>query len=191
MDLVESFSGKVGIQMRNALDRIPEGQLHDAMESHIVGRNLPGARLRDMKIENKTDLAAPLVVKMKLEVPSLARVQGDKLVLASLFPMHLSHLATLPSRQTPLLLPAWSHFDVKVEIVIPESMRLPPSLPAGELKDGERIVSVKDAVHGHALELLRTVDIPAGRVQPAEYPQFQKFAQDADAMLEREIAIGK
>ena len=35
------------------------------------------------------------------------------------------------------------------------------------------------------------VDIPAGRVQPNEYATFQRFTQDADALVEREIALGK
>jgi hypothetical protein len=71
-------------------------------------------------------------------------------------------------------------------------VRLPSSLPGGEIKDGERVVKVKDNVKGHSLMLQRTIDIPAGRVQPgAEYAKFQRFAQEADALVEREILVGR
>jgi hypothetical protein len=191
LELEQAFAGKVGITMRNLLDKVPASQLHDVVESRLLGRNLPGARLRDLKIENKDDLSAPLTLHLTAEASQLARVEGNRLVLKSLFAMHLAQLAGLPSRQTPMLLGVSSHVDVAFEIVLPESMRMPASLPDGEVKDGERVVQVNDKVNGHSIVLSRTVDIPAGRVQPGEdYAKFSRFVQDADAMLEREVVIG-
>ena len=191
VDLAQSFSGNIGIQMRNVLDRVPEGQLHDFIESRLIGRNLPGARLRDLKLDNAKNLGAPLTIRTHLEVPQLARSQGGQLVLTALFPVHLAHLATLPQRQTPLFLSTWAHVEVKFEVIVPKGMRVPASLPQGEARDGERVVMVKDTVVGHALELSRLVDVPAGRVQPNEYARFQRFTEEADALVEREIALGK
>ncbi len=190
VELAQSFSGNLGIQIRNVLDKIPEGQLHDFIESRLIGRNLPGARLRDLKLENTKNLGAPLVLRTHLEVPQLARTQGNQVVLTALFPVHLSHLATLPQRQTPLFLPTWAHVEVKFEVVAARGIRVPSSLPAGEARDGERVVRVNDAVHGQAIELSRLVDVPAGRVQPNEYARFQRFTEAADALVEREIALG-
>jgi tetratricopeptide (TPR) repeat protein len=191
VELVQSFSGKVGIQMRNVFDKVPEGQVHDFVEARLIGRNLPGSRVRELKLENKQDLGSPLVLRTKLEVPQLARAQGDGLSVTALFAMHLAQLATLPERQTPLFLPSWTHVEVRFEIVVPEKMRMPASIPTGEARDGERIVKVNDTVHGHALVLDRVVDIPAGRVQPGEYARFQRFAQEADALLERDIVVAR
>jgi tetratricopeptide (TPR) repeat protein len=192
VDLAQSYTGKVGTSMRNVFDKVPEMQLHDFVESRLVGRNFPGAHVREFKIENKGNLEKPLVVRLHLEVPQLARPVGAGLSLKSIFPMRIAQLAQLPSRQTPLLIGTSSHVDVKFEIVVPDSMRMPTSLPIGEAKDGERIVKVADAVHGHALYLDRMVDIPAGRVQPGpEYATFQKFTQDADQLVERDILLGK
>jgi tetratricopeptide (TPR) repeat protein len=191
VDLSQSFSGTLGIQIRNVIDKIPEGQLHDFVETKLIGRNLPGARVRDLKFENAKDLSAPFVLRTRLEVPQLARQQGAEMVVTALFPVHLTHLATLPQRQTPLFMPSWAHVEVKFEVVVPQSMKMPASLPQGEVRDGERVVQVNDTVSGHALELVRLVDVPAGRVQPAEYPAFLKFTQGADALVEREIALGK
>jgi hypothetical protein len=191
VDLTERFDGSAGIQMRNVLDRVPEAQLHDFIEQRLVGPKLPGARLRDLKFENEKNLGEPMFVHMRLEVPRIARAQGNELVLEPLFAVRLSQLATLPQRQTPILLGSWSHVEVKFEVVAPLSMRMPSSLPKGEARDGERVVKVDDAVNGHAISLARVVEIPAGRVQPGEYARFQKFTADADALLEREIAIGR
>jgi len=191
VDLAQSFDGKLGIQMRNVLDKIPEGQLHDFVETRLIGHNLPGARLRDLKIENAKNLGAPLVVRSHLEVPRLARPQGVELVLSALFPLHLARMATLPQRQTPLFLPTWAHVEVNFDILTPKGMRPPTALPKGEVRDGERLVVVNDEVNGQAIHLSRVIDIPAGRVQPAEYARFQKFASDADSLIEREIGLGK
>ena len=76
-------------------------------------------------------------------------------------------------------------------VVVPAGMRVPATLPQGEARDGERVVQVKDVVHGHAIELSRLIDVPAGRVQPNEYATFQRFTQAADALVEREIALGR
>ena len=142
-------------------------------------------------MENKDDLAAPLVLKMKAEVPQLARNVGGKLLIKRLFAVDIAQVASLPQRQTPLLLGASSHVEVSFQIITPSTMRLPASLPGGELRDGDRSVVVKDTVEGNAIKLRRVIDIPAGRVQPgAEYARFVAFTQSADQLLAREIAIG-
>jgi hypothetical protein len=69
---------------------------------------------------------------------------------------------------------------------------MPASLPRGDFKHGELEVLVKDAVRGHELSLARTIDLPAGRIQPGDdYAKFQQFTRDADTALEREIALGR
>jgi hypothetical protein len=51
---------------------------------------------------------------------------------------------------------------------------------------------VADTVNGHAIELSRTVDLPAGRVNPgADYAAFVAFVQKADQLTDREIVVGK
>jgi hypothetical protein len=128
---------------------------------------------------------------MKAEVPQLARNIGGKLLLKQLFAVDIAQIASLPQRQTPLLLGSSSHVEVAFQIITPSSMRLPASLPAGELRDGDRSVVVRDTVEGNAIKLARVVDIPAGRVQPgADYARFVTFTQSADQLLAREIAIG-
>ncbi len=191
VDLVESFLGKVAISMRSVLDKVPDAQLHDFVEQRLLGRNLPGARVRDFRIENREELGAPVVIHLTAEVPQLGRQEEHGIVLSPLFAVHLAQLATLPERQTPLLLGASSHVEVRFEVVIPESMRLSASPANAEARERDRVVSVKDSVRGHALLLNRIVDMPAGRVQPgADYASFRRFVQEADTLLEREVFVG-
>ncbi len=192
VQLTQKFEGKLAISMRNVLERIPEGQLSDFVETRLIGNNLPGARVRDVKVEHKDDLDAPVELKIKAEVPQLARAQGKDLAVRPIFPLHLAQLASLPERQTPLLLGTSSHVEVHFEVVLPEGMRAPTSLPAGEAKDGERIVTVRDTVRGRTIYLERIADVPAGRIQPgAEYAKFVQFAERGDTLFEAEILVGR
>lgn len=190
--LAQSYSGKLGIGMRNVFDKLAAGQRDEFVETRMLARNLPGARLRGVKISDKADTQKPLVVEVEAEVPQLLRPQGDKVALRGVFPLHLSQLASLASRQTPLLLGTASHFEIRIQIVFPQSFRMPADLPKGELKDGDRVVVVRDVVEGHALTLDRMIDIPAGRVQPGRpYATFVKFVQDADQLTERDVLLGR
>lgn len=191
LELSQSYGGRMGIGLRNVLDRIPPGKHQELVETQLLATNVPGARLKSLTFENKEDLAAPLIVKMKAEVPQLARSVSNKLLLKSLFRVDIAQVASLPERQTPLLLATSSHVEVKLQIVVPSTMRMPNSLPSGSLRDGDRTVVVKDTVEGNAITLNRVVDIPAGRVKPGEeYARFVAFTRAADQLLEREIAIG-
>lgn len=193
VELVQRYAGRMGIGMRAVFDKVPAAQRNDFVETRVLARNLPGARLRSIKIESADDLAEPLVLRIKADMPELARsAEGNKLILKKLFRLNLAQVASLPERQTPLLMSSSSHVEVRFEIVVPDTMRLPSSLPNDEVKHADRTVAVRDRVEGHALRLDRFVDLPAGRVQPGkDYQAFVAFVQQADAMLEREIAIGK
>jgi cellulose synthase operon protein C len=192
LDLVQSYTGKLASSMRDVLAKVPEAQLDDFVETRLVGRNFPGARVHSLKVENRESLDEPLVLRVSADVRDMARPGSDGLVLKSLFPMRLSQLAVLPERQTPLLIGVSSHIDVRFEIVVPASMKMPTSLPSADIHDADRVVSVKDKVNGHTIDLARTIDIPAGRIQPgAAYAKFVQFTQNADDVAERDIRIGK
>jgi tetratricopeptide (TPR) repeat protein len=192
VEIAQSYVGRMGIGLRAVFDRVPESKRNEFVETRLLAANLPGARLKDLKIENSEDLAAPLVLRMRAEVPQIARRAGNKMILKALFPVNIAQVASLASRQTPLLLASSSHVEVKFQIVAPASLQLPASIPGGELKDGDRSVVVSDTVEGHSILLRRVVDIPAGRVQPgAEYARFVAFTQQADQLLEKEIALGR
>ena len=192
VEMSQSYVGRMGIGLRSVFDRVPESKRNEFVETRLLAANLPGARLRELKIENAEDLGAPLVLRMRAEVPQIARRVGNRTVLKALFPVNIAQVASLATRQTPLLLATSSHVEVKFQIIAPEALALPATIPGGELRDGDRSIIVTDAVEGHSVMLRRVVDIPAGRVQPgAEYAKFVAFTQAADLLLEKEIALGR
>lgn len=193
VEIIQRYAGRMGIGMRAVFDKVPASQRNDFVETRLLARNLPGARLRDIKVENAEDLSVPFVLRMKADMPELARPAADgRMVLKKLFRVQLAQIASLPERQTPLLMATSSHVEVRFQVVAPEAMRMPSSLPPGEAKHADRSVVVRDRVAGHAIDLDRVVDLPAGRVQPgAEYAAFVAFVQKADELLEREIVLGK
>ena len=188
----QRFFGKLGIRMRGVFDKVAPSQLYAFVESRVLASTLPGAHVREVAVDNQKNLDAPLVVRIKADVRQLGRVQGNEVLVKPIFPLHLAQLATLQTRQIPLLLGAWTSVDVDFSIVADGSLRMPASLPTAALEDGELVVAVKDVVRGHELHLSRTIELPAGRIQPgAPYERFQRFTRDADTALEREIALGR
>jgi hypothetical protein len=192
IDLALTFAGNRAIAARAQLDKIPEARLLEYVEKEIVASTFDGGHARDLKVENRSTIDQPLVLRMRIEVPQLAKVVQSYLSLRSVFPLDLRELAQLPQRQTPLLRRGSYHTEVHFDVVFPESMKMPASIPGGEARHGDAIVVVKDAVHGHAITLDRIVDLPAGRVQPGDdYARYRQFARDADTLLEREVLIGR
>jgi tetratricopeptide (TPR) repeat protein len=192
MDLVLTFSGNRAIGARAELDKVPEGRLLEFLEKEIVATTFDGGHVRDAKIDNQANVDAPLVLKMKVEAPSVGKVVDGGLSLRSVFPISLSGLAALPTRTTALLRRASWHTEVHFEIIMASSMKMPASIPQGEIKDGDASVSIKDTVNGHSIAIERVIDLPAGRVAPGEeYARFRQFVRDADALLDREIRVGR
>ncbi len=192
LDLTLTFNGNRGIAWRNALDQIAQAKLYDFVEREVVAPAFDGGHVRDLKVEGQDAIDQPLVLHVRLEVPQLARPSATGLTLRPPFAPSLTQLAALPERHTPLLRRASFHAEMRVHVVLPDSVRLPPELPSGEAKNGEAFVRVKDSVAGHAIDFERVIDLPAGRVQPGDdYARFQQFTRDADALIARDVALGR
>jgi hypothetical protein len=190
VDLSIRYQGKLAISMRNVFDKVPESQIRDFVETRLLARNLPAARVRDLDVQQQKDFDKPVVVHVKCDVPQIVKSTGARMVLQPMFPIRLAQLASLPQRQTPMLLPSSSHVEVRFEVVVPNAWRVPSSLPASDVREAESIVAVHDTIAGHAIRLDRVIDIPAARIEAGpSYERFVRFTQDADATIEREIAL--
>jgi cellulose synthase operon protein C len=153
---------------------------------------IPGARLQSVDLENQDDLDAPVKLVMKLEVSSFARPSGAQLVVTPPFAPGLSSLATLASRETPLFLSEArsTQHKVAIRVALPSGAKVQGTdLKPASGTDRDRTYAVRDRVEGGALVIERSVDIPAGRVAPAEYGAFQAFVRALDEAFERDIAI--
>lgn len=189
LDLTQRFTGKYAMAVRSAFMQLPEAQLRDLVESKLLGRALRGARLIKHELAQLDDLDLPLLLKMKAEMPGFAQTSGGDLAISPPFSPRVAQLATLPVRQTPLLIGEATHQEVRLKISLPKGAALRDVLAGSTIKDGDRAVKISDRLDGDTLVLERVLDIPAGRVKPDAYPSFLEFARRADAALSRDVRV--
>ncbi|MFO0613096.1 MAG: hypothetical protein U0414_10930 [Polyangiaceae bacterium] len=190
LSLEQSYSGGLAISLRSALETLPDARLKKAVESELLGDNLPGARLADVTLADLENLDLPLRIQMKIEISNFAAPRQGGLRIAPPFAPHLSRLVSFPTRQTPLFIPeqlAVAH-RIELRIKLPQGARctLPPPTKA---EAANLSFSIDDRVEGDVLVLDRRIDLPAGRVQPTEYEAFAKSIRALDQAFEREIQI--
>ncbi|HVU02064.1 MAG TPA: DUF3857 domain-containing protein [Polyangiaceae bacterium] len=188
IDLVEEFSGKLAIGLRRGLSQVGDHELRDVLESNLLAQTLRGGSLLGFGIDRRDDVDAPLGIRMKVRVSRFAEKSGKALVVSPPLAPDLARMATLPARETPLLIGETMHRTISVDIELPPGAKATAPPPV-TVEDGARKVVVADSVKGNVLHLSRTIEIPAGRVQPADYPTFARFAQQADDALSRTIRI--
>jgi hypothetical protein len=189
LQIEQRFIGKYAMAVRSAFAQLPEAQLRDVIESKLLGRALRGARLTKHRIEHLADFDAPFVLHMQAEMSAFAQANGKDLAISPPFSPRISQLATLPTRQTPLLVGEATYQEVRLRISLPAGATLADALAPTTVRDGNRSVKVNDRVEKNVLILDRTLDIPAGRVQPAQYAAFLDFARKSDAVLSRDVRI--
>src|SRR5450432_1871892 len=189
IELEQSFFGKYAMGLRNALAEIPEEQLRDVLESRLLGPELRGLELQSYALDHFDDLDNPLVIRAKAKIPGFAQRSGNMLLIAPPFGPRISQLAALPQRQTPLLMVEATHREINLRILLPKGAELASDMPQVRLSDGDRSVQVSDSAKAGELSLLRTVNLPAGRVQPGDYARFLGFARRADEALSQSVRV--
>jgi hypothetical protein len=75
-----------------------------------------------VEVKNLADIDQPLELGMKLEMSSFARAQGKELLVPPPFPMQLTKLAQLPTRETPLYISEQLATRVELQLTV----KLPP-----------------------------------------------------------------
>lgn len=189
LSLTETFEGKLGMGLRNAFSQLPTAQQHDVLESKLLGRALRGAHLESHEIQALDDLDAPLSLKMKVSMLGFATPEGNALVITPPFAARLAGYATLPSRETPLLIAEAQRSDVSLRVQLPAGVGA-PELPAPRTLAWRGIrVDLKDRLEGRVLVIERVVDVPAGRVRPEEYAEFAAFVREADDAISASIRV--
>jgi tetratricopeptide (TPR) repeat protein len=179
LQLVETFLGAHAMAARKKLAEVPEGRRYAFFQS-LLGSSLRGARLVDFKLHKVDDLDSPLELDTSLEMDNFAELVGGELVIAPPFSLRLAEAASLPTRQTTLLLPQAVYRRLHLEIKLPDGSLLARDPAPAKFTNGDRSVVIADQAQGRKLVLERTVNIPAGRIQPAEYADFLQFARRAD-----------
>jgi cellulose synthase operon protein C len=192
LDLVFTFLGARAISWRSALQQVPKAQLYDFVERELIGPSFDGGHVRELSTDSADALDTPLRLHLHVEVPEFAKVTAGGLLVHPPLSPRLTQLATLPTRRTPMLRRAGWRSRVKMQVVLPDALRLPATVPQAEKHWGHAKVAVEDSVAGHALAFDRWIDLPSRRIEPgADYAAWQAFVQEADTLLARDIAVGR
>jgi hypothetical protein len=187
-----TFDGSRAIAWRTALDQVPQAKLYDFVERELLASSFDGAHVRELTTDASDALDKPLVMHLRIEVPEFAKPVAGGLSIRPPFAPTLSQLAALPTRRTALLRRASWRADVRVHVVLPGSIKMPSTLPKAQLHSEGAMISVDDVINGHALDFQRTIDLPSGRVQPGdEYAAWQRFLQQADSLVTRDVLVGR
>jgi tetratricopeptide (TPR) repeat protein len=189
LDLVQSFHGKYATGLRGALSQLPTRQIRDAIETRLLGGALRGVELVNHRVEGLDDPDAPIRIVTKSRARAFAQPVGKTLVVQPPFVPRLGQYATLPARQTPLLIADSLSQRVKLTIKLPPGATLETRVGPAEVRDGERAVVIADSHAGQAITLERRVSIPAGRVQTKDYAKFLDFTRQADEAISGSVRI--
>lgn len=188
LTLSQAYYGRLGAALRKGLGELGEAQARDVIESKILASSLRGARLLRHELTALDNSDVPLVVRMDARMTHFALAQDGLLRLAPPFVPRLSQFATLPARQTSILLESERRWEVDLRIELPEGARVKLA-PAANLRFLDHSVEVNDSLVGKVLSLKRIVHVRAGRIAPDQYAEFVRFTRDADSALSAEVQI--
>ncbi|HVJ14111.1 MAG TPA: DUF3857 domain-containing protein [Polyangiaceae bacterium] len=189
LELAQAFHGKYAMGLRGVVAEFSEQQLRDAIESQLLGRSLRGVQLLSHKVEGVDNPDAPIVIRTRSKMRTFAQAVGGSLLIQPPFTTRVSQFASLPVRQTPLLIVEPTQQSVRLEIKLPAGATIQTPVGAKRVEDGERKVVVGDKLDGARLTLSREIFIPSGRIQPDQYGRFLDFARRADDALMSSVRL--
>ena len=188
LDLVQTFSGKLAIVLRNVLAQEPQSQLKAFVEGKLFGRALQGSRVISFEFVNQSDLDRPLVLKASVDVPALAQLRGNDMILPPPFTPNLTQLVALAVRTTPLILTESSEQHMKLRLNLPKGAQV-GALAKRTLRQGDREIVIDDHADSTSLVLDRSVRMPAGRVAIEQYADFSRYVREASDALSSQFTV--
>jgi tetratricopeptide (TPR) repeat protein len=189
IDLEQTLEGKYATALRGGLSEMAGQQVRDLIETRLLGHALRGARLDKYEILHADDPDSPLVIRSHSRVPSFAQVAGNVLLVNPPFAPRIGQLAALPARQTPLLVVDSTEQQILLRLHFPSGSSLANPMSPRQITEGGYRVTVRDREEGGAVVLDRLIELPAGRVQVKNYPEFLHFARRADDSLSASIRV--
>ena len=169
-------------QLQERVDSVPVDQVAMIYRQMAVSL-FPGADEVSGEIERREDGA---VILLELTAPRACETEGDELVCRSLVLSNplVPVLASLPSRQFPLVLRVPIERRLELQLVVPDGWSLATRQPR-RLDTVWGSVSETLSRSGETLQSVLHITIPALRVEPDEYPQFARFCQAVDELTTR------
>ncbi|HEY2733839.1 MAG TPA: hypothetical protein VGI70_07635, partial [Polyangiales bacterium] len=181
------------VAWRGQLEQIPQAELDRRMEQDYVARLFPGASLVALEITGRQQDQPDLVLRYTAEVKSFAREVSGGLALPSLLPSEISaNLARTATRKTTELIASPVRTAVAATITLPDGFSLTTPPPPEKLEGafaGKPSFTDNVTADAKAVRLQRTLNLPAARVNVADYPAFAEFCRRVDEVEGRELLL--
>jgi hypothetical protein len=191
IEAVESYLGFDGAAAKSALERLDAASRRQAVEQSL-SRSFRDLTLESLAVEGEQQLGTPLVLRWRARVRQLVRVVGGKAALETpLFPVRLgSRFLARGVRETPLLVATDERQVLRMEMALPPGAEPAPAgardveSPFGGLRRSEQ-------VRGATLVREDRFVLRRGRVQPAGYDAFARFARSVDELQGQPLRLGR
>jgi hypothetical protein len=186
----ETHRGQSAVSWRNDLDEVAQADLKARFEESYASNVVPGAALKSLSIEQREDPEAPLVIAYELAVDSIGHKVGNELRIPPLFPASLqAQFARLSQRTTTELVVPGPSSRVHVTVDLPKGAKLGSLPKPARINLGKARFELESKDQGKQVELTRRVELPLGRVAPADYPAFAEFCRDVDRSEASELSV--
>jgi len=193
IDVTETLHGSEAVAWRSQLEQIPQAELDRRMEQDYAARLFPGASLASLEIKGRGEAVPDLTLHYVLEVKSFARPVGGGLALPAILPSEVSaNLARTAVRRTTALIASPLRTEIQLDLRLPAGFALanaaaPESLTAAFA--ARPSFTQRTAADTAGLHLMRSLQLPAMRVEPGVYPVFAEFCRRVDEIEGRELLL--
>jgi len=157
-----------------------------------LGSLYPGLKLEEQSFSPLDDLDEPVRYSYRLNVPQLARWDGDELRLApSVLHDLVQDMARLPARRHVLDLNMNRAYSEERTVRLPAGL-VPSDLPAGgEVSSPFGRLRLSFSQTAGAITARTELTVTRDRVAPSEYPEFRRWVEAADQLLKQRIGVRK
>lgn len=191
--VTETLNGTLASHFREEFENAPELDRNRLFESQYLSKEIPGAKLKNLTIQNETDPQKPLILIYEIEILHFGVTEGNTRRLKVPFTITLAkQVGGLAKRQTPLVLASHISKEVEATIRLPRSVSVVASpsserpqkfrSPFGEARSWVD-VSPKEVTMGYRAKL--HVD----RIEQKLYDAFLDFAEKIDALSGLELVL--
>jgi hypothetical protein len=185
----DEHAGFEAAALKDALERLDRDQRKQAVES-MLGRGLHGVTLDTLNTEHESDLGGSAALLYSFHAP-FARKDGKRLyVPQSVAPGRLARRwGTVAERTQPLLIDSPDKSAAHVVIALPKGMHLKPGFAPAHLGTPFGRYDFDAREEDGKLIMDETLEVAAGRVAPARYAEFVKFARAVDDAQSSELIV--
>ena len=191
VEVHEQLSGWLAVEWRDVKDQTDQSRLRQEFEQRSLGFFFPGAQLESLDFKGFAERGrGPVEVGYKFTAPRLLRDEGGgRVAIAPLFPSLLvRRYVVLPSRTRALQLGTTPPSDLDATIALPRGARAQTPPPA-DVKTRFGRFSQRITLENGALHIVRHLEMPLQRVEPADYAAFIAFARAVDEAEEMRAVI--